>query len=143
MMSSPDLPHYLAVAAILFVCGLVGFLARRNLILMFLSVELMVQGVALNFVAFARFRGNLDGQSFVLFLLTVAACEAALALALILALYRTRSSLDVSLWQELREEDLDPVEDDEPLPLPAAESPLPSLPVAGIAPNRPEETNRV
>ena len=102
-MNSPDLPHYLACAAVLFVLGLVGFLARRNLILMFLSVELMVQGVALNFVAFARFRGNLDGQSFVLFMLTVAACEAALALALILALYRTQASLDVSLWQNLRE----------------------------------------
>jgi len=142
-MTSPDLPHYLAVAAILFTLGLTGFLSRRNLILMFLSVELMVQGVALNFVAFARFRGNLDGQSFVLFLLTVAACEAALALALILALYRTRSTLDVSPWQELREEDLDPVEDDEPLPLPGALPPIPTLPLAGIAPNRPEEMNRV
>jgi NADH-quinone oxidoreductase subunit K len=103
----------------------------------------MVQGVALNFVAFARFRGNLDGQSFVLFMLTVAACEAALALALILALYRTQASLDVSLWQNLREDDLDAIEDDEPLPGMMAEAPLPSLPVAGIAPARPEESNRV
>lgn len=142
-MNSPDLPHYLACAAVLFVLGLVGFLARRNLILMFLSVELMVQGVALNFVAFARFRGNLDGQSFVLFMLTVAACEAALALALILALYRTQASLDVSLWQNLREDDLDATEDDEPLPGITPEAPLPSLPVAGIAPARPEESNRV
>ncbi|MFN5328479.1 MAG: NADH-quinone oxidoreductase subunit NuoK [Gemmataceae bacterium] len=142
-MNSPDLPHYLACAAVLFVLGLVGFLARRNLILMFLSVELMVQGVALNFVAFARFRGNLDGQSFVLFMLTVAACEAALALALILALYRTQASLDVSLWQNLREDDLDATEDDEPLPGIMPEAPLPSLPVAGIAPARPEESNRV
>lgn len=143
MMTRPDLPHYLAVAAVLFALGLVGFLTRRNMILMFLSVELMVQGVALNFVAFARFRGNLDGQSFVLFLLTVAACEAALALALILALYRSRASLDISLWQDLREEDLDSVEDDEPLPMPDPGSELPSLPVAGIAPPRPEEANRV
>lgn len=142
-MNSPDLPHYLACAAVLFALGLVGFLSRRNLILMFLSVELMVQGVALNFVAFARFRGNLDGQTFVLFLLTVAACEAALALALILALYRTQASLDVSLWQNLREDDLDATEDDEPLPGMKPEAPMPSLPVAGIAPARPEESNRV
>lgn len=142
-MVNPDLPHFLAVAAVLFSLGLVGFIARRNLIIMFLSVELMVQGVALNFVAFARFRGNLDGQAFVLFLLTIAACEAALALALILAMYRTRSSLDVSLWQDLREEDLDQVTDDEPLPLAPATPPLPQLPIAGIAPARPEEPNRV
>lgn len=142
-MVSPDLPHFLAVAAVLFSLGLVGFIARRNLIIMFLSVELMVQGVALNFVAFARFRGNLDGQAFVLFLLTIAACEAALALALILAMYRTSSSLDVSLWQDLREEDLDQVTDDEPLPLAPATPPLPQLPIAGIAPARPEEPNRV
>ena len=142
-MVSPDLPHFLAVAAVLFSLGLVGFIARRNLIIIFLSVELMVQGVALNFVAFARFRGNLDGQAFVLFLLTIAACEAALALALILAMYTTRSSLDVSLWQDLREEDLDQVTDDEPLPLAPAAPPLPQLPIAGIAPARPEEPNRV
>jgi NADH-quinone oxidoreductase subunit K len=142
-MVNPDLPHFLAVSAVLFSLGLVGFIARRNLIIMFLSVELMVQGVALNFVAFARFRGNLDGQAFVLFLLTIAACEAALALALILAMYRTRSSLDVSLWQDLREEDLDQVTDDEPLPLAPATPPLPQLPIAGIAPARPEEPNRV
>ncbi|MFM7113995.1 MAG: NADH-quinone oxidoreductase subunit NuoK [Planctomycetota bacterium] len=142
-MVSPDLPHFLAVSAVLFSLGLVGFIARRNLIIMFLSVELMVQGVALNFVAFARFRGNLDGQAFVLFLLTIAACEAALALALILAMYRTRSSLDVSLWQYLREEDLEQVTDDEPLPLAPATAPLPQLPLAGIAPAKPEEPNRV
>src|SRR5215472_12726417 len=100
---TPLLYHYLAVGAILFVLGLIGFLARRNLIVMFLCAEMMLQGVAINFVAFARYRGNLQGQSFVLFLLTVAACEAAVALALILMLYKRRESLDVSLWQDLRE----------------------------------------
>src|SRR5262249_39932877 len=79
----PMLPAYLTVGAILFVLGMVGFLARRNLIIMFLCVEMMLQGVALNLVAFARYRGNLQGQAFTLFILTVAACEAAIALALI------------------------------------------------------------
>ena len=91
---TPELPlhHYLVVGAILFALGMIGFLARRNLIVMFLCVEMMLQGVAINLVAFARFRGNLQGQVLTLFLLTVAACEAAVALALILTLYRTRRS---------------------------------------------------
>src|SRR5437660_9792327 len=97
------LHHYLVVGAVLFALGLIGFLARRNLIVMFLCAEMMLQGVALNLVAFARYRGNLQGQAFTLFILTVAACEAAIALALILILFRSRGSLDVSLWQELRE----------------------------------------
>src|SRR5579859_5470180 len=95
--------NYLVVGAILFVLGMIGFLSRRNLIIMFLCAEMMLQGVALNLVAFARYRGNLQGQSFVLFILTVAACEAAIALALILMLYKRKRTLDVSVWQDLRE----------------------------------------
>src|SRR5438093_3680520 len=102
-MTPVPLHSYLIVGAILFVLGLIGFLARRNLIILFLCAEMMLQGVAINLVAFARYRGNLQGQSFTLFILTVAACEAAIALALILMLYRNKQSLDVSLWQELRE----------------------------------------
>ena len=139
----PDLSQQLVVAAILFCLGLVGFLARRNMILAFLNAELMIQGVALNFVAFARYRGNLEGQSFVLFLLTVAACEAAIAMALILVLYKSRATLDISIWQDLREDNLDPVVDTEPLPLPAAQPPLPPLPTAGLGPQPPEELSRV
>jgi NADH-quinone oxidoreductase subunit K len=97
----PELPihHYLAVGAVLFALGAIGFLARRNLIIMFLCAEMMLQGVAVNLVAFARYRGNLEGQAFTLFVITVAACEAAIALALILMLFRAKQSLDVSLWQ--------------------------------------------
>src|SRR5205085_2434247 len=116
------------VGAILFVLGMIGFLARRNLILMFLSAEMMLQGVALNLVAFARYRGNLQGQAFTLFILTVAACEAAIALALILTLYKSRHSLDVSLWQELREAGLEPTRDEEPLPAVPLPEPMPKLP---------------
>src|SRR5262245_27869303 len=95
------LPHYLAVGAALVALGLIGFLTRRNLIVMFLSAELMLQGVAVNLVAFSRHHGNLHGQVFTLFIITVAACEAAVALALVLMLYRRRKSLDVSAWQDL------------------------------------------
>src|SRR6476646_8345052 len=102
-MTPVPLHSYLVVGAVLFCLGAIGFLARRNLIVMFLSAEMMLQGVAINLVAFARYRGNLQGQVFVLFILTVAACEAAIALALILGLYKRRHSLDVSLWQDLRE----------------------------------------
>src|SRR5436309_12348350 len=119
------LHNYLVVGAILFALGMVGFLARRNLIIMFLSAEMMLQGVALNLVAFARFRGNLQGQVFTLFILTVAACEAAVALALILVLYRKKRSLDVSLWQDLREPGQEPIMDEEPLPPAPAPVPLP------------------
>ena len=141
-MIAVPLHHYLVVGAVLFALGVSGCLARRNLIIMFLSAEMMLQGVAINLVAFARFRGNLQGQAFVLFILTVAACEAAIALALILMLYRSRHSLDVSLWQELREEGQEPAVDEEPLP-PPAEPPLPTLTPAGIEPPHPKETSHV
>ena len=142
-MSEVPLHHYLVVGAALFTLGMVGFLARRNLIIMFLSAEMMLQGVAVNLVAFARFRGNLEGQAFTLFIITVAACEAALALALILMLYRGRHSLDVSLWQELREAGQPPTVDEEPLPEPPPEVPMPRLTPAGIEPPQPRETSHV
>lgn len=126
--------NYLAVGAILFVLGMIGFLARRNLIIMFLSAEMMLQGVAVNLVAFARYRGNVQGQTFVLFMLTVAACEAGIALALILMLYRAKRSLDVSLWQDLREPGQDRTVDEEPLPPPELPAAMPHLTPAGVEP---------
>jgi NADH-quinone oxidoreductase subunit K len=137
------LHDYLVVGAILFALGMVGFLARRNLIIMFLSAEMMLQGVAVNLVAFARFRGNLQGQTFVLFILTVAACEAGLALALILVLYRSRHSLDISLWQELREPGQEATLDEEPLSPPPPQPPSPRLTPAGVEPHHHEETSHV
>ncbi len=125
--------HFLAVAAALFGLGLVGFLTRRNLITMFLCAEMMLQGVAINFVAFARYHANLQGQVFVLFILAVAACEAGVALALIISLYRRRRSLDASDWQELREFGVPPVADEGVLDRPA-EEPLPTLTPAGARP---------
>jgi NADH-quinone oxidoreductase subunit K len=143
MIPVMSLQNYLVVGAILFALGMIGFLARRNFIVMFLSAEMMLQGVAINLVAFARHRGNLQGQAFVLFILTVAACEAAIALALILTLYRSRRSLDVSIWQDLREAGQDATVDEEPLPPPPAEPSLPKLTPAGIEPKHPEEMSHV
>jgi NADH-quinone oxidoreductase subunit K len=137
------LENYLVVGAILFGLGAVGFLARRNLIIMFLSAEMMLQGVAVNLLAFARYRGNLQGQAFTLFIITVAACEAGIALALILMLYRSRRSLDVSLWQDLREADQELTVDEEPLPTPPSAAPLPKLTPAGLKPQQQEEPSHV
>jgi NADH-quinone oxidoreductase subunit K len=134
---------YLAVGAGLFCIGLVGFLSRRNLIVLFLCAELMLQGVALNFVAFARHHGNMHGQVFVLFLLTVAACEAGLALALILMLYRRKKSLDISLWQSIREDGVPLATDTEAFPAAEAEQEFPKLQPAGREPVKPEEVVHV
>ena len=133
-MTPVSLESYLLVGAVLFGLGAIGFLARRNLIIMFLSAEMMLQGVAVNLVAFAHYWGNLGGQVLTLFIVTVAACEAALALALILMLFRRGKSLDVSLWQELREPDQGPILDEEPLPTPPAPPAPPHLPAAGVRP---------
>lgn len=97
------LTNYLIVGAILFVLGALGFLTRRNLIVMMLSAEMMLHGVSLNLVAFSAQHGNYEGQAFTIFILTVAACEAGLSLALILALYQRRRTLDVDLWSTLGE----------------------------------------
>src|ERR1700709_1876296 len=97
------LSNYLLIGAALLALGMLGFLSRRNMIVMFLSAEMMLQGVALTLVGFGRYHGNWTGQVFTIVILTVAACEASIALALILILYHRRSSLDVTLWQDIRE----------------------------------------
>jgi NADH-quinone oxidoreductase subunit K len=134
---TPVLHNYLVVGAILFVLGAVGFLTRRNLIVMFLSAEMMLQGVALNLVAFGAHHGNFRGQSFTIFLLTVAACEAAIALALILTLYHSRKTLDVSVWHDLGEPGQAPIEEEELRELtPPAPTPVfPKLTPAGLEPD--------
>ncbi len=93
----------LALAIILFAIGLVGFLTRRNMILMFLSTELMFQAAALAFVAFGRMWMDLSGQLMVIFILTVAAAAAALALGLVVLLYRRKETLSSEAWAELKE----------------------------------------
>ena len=91
------------INSVLFVLGLVGFLTRRNMIVMFLCTELMFQAAAIAMIAFSRFHGDLSGQVFVIFILTVAAAEAALALGLVVLLYRRKETLSAEAWSELRE----------------------------------------
>ena len=134
------LHNYLIVGALLFGIGMIGFMSRRNMIIMFLSVEMMLQGVSLSLVAWGRFHDDFGGQMLVVFIITVAACEAAVALALILMLYRRRGSLDVALWQELREANQPPYVDLEiPEEPPGRPSDWPKLPPAGIEPEIPRE----
>ncbi len=94
--------HYLILGAILFVIGALGVVLRRNMITMFMCVELMLNAVNLTFLAFARMLGQTDGQIFVFFVMTVAAAEAAVGLALIVVLSRRRQSLDVDQVDQMK-----------------------------------------
>jgi NADH-quinone oxidoreductase subunit K len=90
------LTHYLALAAILFTIGVAGIiLNHKNIIVILMSVELILLSVNINLVAFSSFAGDLTGQAFALFILTVAAAEAAIGLAILVAYYRTRGSIAV------------------------------------------------
>lgn len=98
------LKNYLAVGGLLFGLGLIGFLVRRNLIVMFLCAEMMLQGISVSLIAWGRYHGDWGGQMLVVFIITVAACEAGIALALVLMLFQKSGTLDAAIWQELREE---------------------------------------
>ena len=98
-----SLGAYLTVSSLLLVIGLVGFLVRRNMIVMFLCTELMFQAAAIAMIAFGRYHYDFSGQVFVIFILTVAAAEAALALGLVVLLYRRRETLSAEAWAELKE----------------------------------------
>ncbi|MBI3603139.1 MAG: NADH-quinone oxidoreductase subunit NuoK [Nitrospirae bacterium] len=96
------LSYYVILSAIVFVTGLVGVLIRRNIIIILLSVELMLNATNINFVAFSQYFQNVAGQVFVFFTLTVAAAEVAVGLAIIIALYRSKSSINVDEFQLLK-----------------------------------------
>ncbi|TLM67680.1 MAG: NADH-quinone oxidoreductase subunit NuoK [Deltaproteobacteria bacterium] len=87
--------HYLTVSAILFALGTYGVLTRRNAIVIFMCIELMLNSVNLTFIALSRHLNSLDGQIFVFFVMTVAAAEAAVGLALMIATFRNRETIDV------------------------------------------------
>ena len=89
------LQHYLVVSALLFAIGLLGVIIRRNLLVMYLSLELMLNAANLALVSFSRYNNSLDGQVLVFFIITVAAAEVAVGLALIVALFRKRQSAHV------------------------------------------------
>jgi NADH-quinone oxidoreductase subunit K len=93
---TPTLSHYLVLGAILFALSVIGiFLNRRNMIIMLMAIELMLLAVNLNFVAFSRYLGDISGQVFVFFILTVAAAESAIGLAILVLLFRSVGSIDV------------------------------------------------
>ena len=126
---------YLTIGAILFGLGLAGFLVRRNVIVMFLCAEMLLQGISLSLISWGRFHNNWDGQMFVVFIITVAACEAGIALVLILMLCQKVGNLDIASWQQSREEGWSPFVDKE---VPEALDPTeewPSLSPAGVKPD--------
>ena len=90
-----ELNNYLILSAILFSIGTLGVLIRRNAIVIFMCVELMLNAVNLTFIALSKYLGTIDGQVFVFFVMTVAAAEAAVGLALMIAFYKNRESIDV------------------------------------------------
>jgi NADH-quinone oxidoreductase subunit K len=96
------LEHYLLVSSALFSLGLLGVIVRRNLLIMYMSLELMLNAANLALVAFSRFNNNLDGQIMVFFIITVAAAEVAVGLALIVALYRKKQTAHVEDLTTLR-----------------------------------------
>jgi NADH-quinone oxidoreductase subunit K len=135
------LENYLFIGAMLFGIGLVGFLTRRNMIVMFLAAEMMLQGVSVSLVAWGRYHNDWGGQVLVIFIIAIAACEAAIALVLVLLLFQRTGRLDVAAWQELREANqpayIDEDVADEVHPM--LESPR--LPPAGVAPQvSPDQT---
>jgi NADH-quinone oxidoreductase subunit K len=102
-MSTLGLGHFLAVGAILFAISVVGiFLNRKNLIVLLMAIELMLLAVNMNFVAFSYYLGDMQGQVFVFFILTVAAAESAIGLAILVLLFRNKSSINVDELNTLK-----------------------------------------
>jgi len=103
MSGQPTLAAWLILGALLFSIGVVGiFLNRKNVIILLMAIEILLLAVNINFVAFSRYLGNLDGQIFVFFILTVAAAEAAIGLAILVVYFRKRHSINVDDIDELR-----------------------------------------
>ncbi len=140
-MSELITQNLLVFGGVLFAIGMVGFLTRRSLILMFLSLEMMLSGVSVNLIAFSRHHQNYQGQILAIMVLTIAACEAAIALALVVSLYRRKATLDIAVWDELSET-LIPKVAEEPQSLSEPEMEFPKLTPAGLDPlSRPISSN--
>ena len=102
MIGLAPLPYYLILSAVLFTIGVVGFCVRKNPLVMFMSVEIMLNAANLAFVAFSRYLNAIDGQVIVLFIMTIAAAEVVVGLAIIVAIFRSRASIDVDEVSALR-----------------------------------------
>ena len=104
LLTAVGLAHYLVLAAVLFVIGVAGvFLNRKNILIILMSVELILLAVNMNFIAFSHYLGDIHGQVFVFFILTVAAAESAIGLAIIIGAFRAGRSINVDDWKSLRE----------------------------------------
>ncbi len=103
-MMEPGLYHLLIISATVFFAGIYGFFTRRNLITMLMSIELVLNSVNLNFIAFNKYLypGKLDGLFFAVFVIAIAAAEAAVAIAIIINLYRTHDSINVEVAEEMK-----------------------------------------
>ena len=103
MMGSLTLSHFLSLGAILFALSVIGiFMNRRNLIVLLMAIELMLLAVNMNFIAFSHYLGDMAGQVFVFFILTVAAAESAIGLAILVVLFRNRASINVQDMDTLK-----------------------------------------
>jgi NADH-quinone oxidoreductase subunit K len=89
------LPYYLGLSAVLFIIGVVGVMTRRNAIIVFMSIEMMLNSVNLTLIAFSAHLGNMTGQALVLFVMAVAAAEAAVGLAIVIAIYRNKKTVNI------------------------------------------------
>jgi NADH-quinone oxidoreductase subunit K len=134
LQSLPLLQNALTVGAILFSLGLVGILTRRNLIVMFLAAEMMLQGISVSLVAWSRYHGDWGGHVLVIFVLTVAACEAAVALVFVLQAFSRTGRLDAAAWQSLREATVGRTVDHELPAIDTVPTRFPTLAPAGILP---------
>ena len=103
MLSTLSLGHFMVLSAILFALSIIGiFLNRKNLIVLLMAIELMLLAVNTNFIAFSHYLGNMDGQVFVFFILTVAAAESAIGLAILVVLFRNLSTINVDELDQLK-----------------------------------------
>jgi NADH-quinone oxidoreductase subunit K len=135
------LQNYLTLGAILFGLGLIGFTVRRNIIVMFLCAELMLQGVSLSLVAWGRHHNDWGGQAIVVFIIAIAACEAGIALVLFLMLCKQAGNLDIVAWQSVREHGSAAYMDKEVPEEAVGDEVWPTLTPAGVDPEvDPEET---
>lgn len=94
--------NYIILSVIIFCVGVFGVLIRRNLIIILMSIELMLSAVNIAFVSFSKTHGGLDGQAVVLLVFVIAACEAAVGMAIIVSLFRLRGTIDIGRWKELK-----------------------------------------
>ncbi len=102
MLTVVGLNHYLVLSAIIFSLGMAGVLLRRNLIVLLMSIELMLNAVNISFVAFSNFTGKLDGQVMVFFVMTIAAAEAAVGLALAVSIFKRFKEVNIRFFEHLK-----------------------------------------